>query len=439
MKTAIVVAVIAVVYIGLTVWSFIALHCAYAALKRDGRPMTLAEVLPPPLADADNAAPLYEKALHILQTERIGDQTLRDRLHADVKLLNSTNLAATSLANFRGAITTPAAVEAMGLIVQAGMRKGCRFSWIADETHFNLQTSSGLQYFSELSDLNRIVSWEARRLAVDGDAAAARQMAVAHLRLARARIGTPCLVGSLVDLAQQGRTLPAVQIVCSRQPPSAVEAAELRSELLRCDDPNSCATAMDGERLSFGQQLFAAHSAAQAANLLTPPGNAPTTPAILTYQPFAALHDLTGRLLGVAYFSKANPVLRLDHAAYLDLRRQQATQSLESPFSPAHVPVWCLVAKASTDAEESYHNMFRRHLALVRCTASGLALLVYKKEQGKWPESLAMCMERVPVDPFNGKPLQYHQTANGFVVSSVGTTRKHDKQIAWEYEPDNVR
>jgi len=54
---AIVVALFAAAYIGLAIWSFVALHRAYAALARDGRPMTAAEAVPPPASPMRGCQP----------------------------------------------------------------------------------------------------------------------------------------------------------------------------------------------------------------------------------------------------------------------------------------------------------------------------------------------------------------------------------------------
>ena len=67
-----------------------------------------------------------------------------------------------------------------------------------------------------------------------------------------------------------------------------------------------------------------------------------------------------------------------------------------------------------------------------------MAVLVYRKEHGAWPETLAACMDKVPVDPFDGKPLRYRLTEKGFVVSSVGKTGKPQKEIAWDCVPESM-
>ena len=83
---------------------------------------------------------------------------------------------------------------------------------------------------------------------------------------------------------------------------------------------------------------------------------------------------------------------------------------------------------------EQTRATFIAHLARIRCTEAGLSALVYKNEHGKWPETLAACMEQVPIDPLDDKPLRYRVTEKGFVVSSVGKIR-NTKEIAWECEP----
>jgi hypothetical protein len=69
--------------------------------------------------------------------------------------------------------------------------------------------------------------------------------------------------------------------------------------------------------------------------------------------------------------------------------------------------------------------------AMMLTTKAGLACKIYKKQRGHYPETLEALvpefLEKVPVDPFTGKPLIYRQPADGGVlIYSVGSNRKDD-------------
>jgi hypothetical protein len=74
-----------------------------------------------------------------------------------------------------------------------------------------------------------------------------------------------------------------------------------------------------------------------------------------------------------------------------------------------------------------YVRMARIHRwrwAQIRCTIAMLAVERYRKSHGKWPESLEALvpawLERVPVDPYDGRALRYRRVADGAVIYAVG-------------------
>ena len=68
--------------------------------------------------------------------------------------------------------------------------------------------------------------------------------------------------------------------------------------------------------------------------------------------------------------------------------------------------------------------------ALQRVTEVALALRLYRKEHGRYPEDLQALAPKflpsVPSDPYDGKPLRYRKLQKGFKVWSVGGNRKDD-------------
>jgi hypothetical protein len=68
--------------------------------------------------------------------------------------------------------------------------------------------------------------------------------------------------------------------------------------------------------------------------------------------------------------------------------------------------------------------------ALQRMTEVALALRLYRKEHGRYPEDLQALVPKflpsVPSDPYDGKPLRYRKLQKGFKVWSVGGNRKDD-------------
>jgi len=84
-------------------------------------------------------------------------------------------------------------------------------------------------------------------------------------------------------------------------------------------------------------------------------------------------------------------------------------------------------------AINTYDSLFDRVTdthALQRVTMTALALRLYRKENGRYPENLQQLVPKylpsVPIDPCDGKPLRYRKLQKGFKVWSVGGNRKDD-------------
>ena len=132
-----------------------------------------------------------------------------------------------------------------------------------------------------------------------------------------------------------------------------------------------------------------------------------------------------------------SPVLRLDHAAYLDAMRVEANVPLAGNPPSLRIPRYCALTAKILPAMDRVRTSFATHIARVRCTLAGLAALQHRQATGAWPASLAACMTAVPEDPFDGKPLRYRVTPQGFLVYSVGKDRQDDGGDASRDEPWN--
>jgi hypothetical protein len=83
-----------------------------------------------------------------------------------------------------------------------------------------------------------------------------------------------------------------------------------------------------------------------------------------------------------------------------------------------------------TPATGKFTAAFRRKLAQMRCLMTVLAVERYRLEKGAWPAKLVdltpKLLKKVPLDPFDGKPLRYVRVADGVTVYSVGHDGKDD-------------
>ena len=68
--------------------------------------------------------------------------------------------------------------------------------------------------------------------------------------------------------------------------------------------------------------------------------------------------------------------------------------------------------------------------ARLRCASAGLACERYRLARGTWPSSLDDLVPgfipRVPIDPFDGKPLRLRRASDGLTIYSVGEDGRDD-------------
>ena len=392
----VVLALVLVVYAGLTVWSFVALRRAYTALARDGRPMRAAEVIPLPAPAADNAAPLYEEAVRLLNAERIGDRTLLQELTDAARAANATNATPSDVTRFRELVTRPEAQHALELVVRAGERKACRF----DLDYAAGPGGIAVSNLSETLTLSKVVRGEVSRLADVGESTNAWRLAIAGLELAQAKRAEPFLISQLVTIALDAIAEASVRRLCTAAPPTQEQSDRILAALTRMDQPAEFQRMLDGERLLYGEWSF--------AHLTT------------AHNWWKEERSWEPRVC--RWFWR--PVLRLDHAAYLRIMRDAATTPLSRSLPPIDVSRCCSLTRAILPALDSSRTSFATSIARVRCTEAGLAVLKHRQACGDWPVSLASCMAAVPDDPFDGQLLRYRVTEKGFVVYSIGKDRK---------------
>lgn len=441
----IVLAIPLILYAGLTIWSILVLRGAYADLARAGRPMSAADVIPPPVPAADNAAPLYEEAVRVLtdadgssnsppqaavnvprRVLRGGKQTrdtLLQALSDAARAATATNARPQDVSRFRELLFRPESQRALDLVVRAGDRRSCRFN-----LNYVAGPGIGLPNLSGLMLLSKVVRGEVARLCDAGASSNACRLAVAGLRLAEAQHTEPILVSHLVTIALAANADAAVRRLCAADPLSRDQYDSLLRVLLRMDQPLDFQRAMDGERLLFGEWAFAHVS--------------------LPHMPYMLSWDHAGSAWARRIcLSLWGPMLRFDYATYL---RVMVDAAAASPFQnppPPRLPKYCPLTGMLVPALDKARSKSATSLARLRCTATGIAVINYWQEHGVWPASLAALappLTVLPKDPFDGQPLRYRVTEKGFAVYSVGKDGKDgkddggcaDRDEVWVFSPE---
>ncbi len=76
--------------------------------------------------------------------------------------------------------------------------------------------------------------------------------------------------------------------------------------------------------------------------------------------------------------------------------------------------------------------------AVAESVEVGAAVIRWKDHHGSFPDTLDECMNQVPLDPFDLRPMRYRKEGDGFVVYSVGATGKFDGDTGRKKTPNQT-
>jgi hypothetical protein len=432
------VVVLGVLYaIGVAV-SAAKLRRAYAELEKAGRPMNAANVIPPTVAEAENAALLYESATLLLKAEAAGGEVSQpadqDNLIGHLGSLSGTflteSLDADKRAELERLLEQDAVHSALSIVEQGTHRRSCRF-----EHDYRAGFNMLMPHLSGLRDLIRILGAKACLEAQAGRPDAAWDLAATQLRFADALRNEPVLISQLVRFASIRLSCQAIQKICEAAPPNAEQYRSIESLLSDYEDRTPLVLALDGERLLCGEWVF---------NLLR---TGPTKDLAASAGAESGFGEV---LLGL--YGAFKPLSLADHAAYLRIMGEY-TRSAQQTYSPNEASAMDkkvgqvrsrlhVVTAMIVPAIGRVKEVFWQTIAEIRVTRAGLAVLQDKKTQGTFPQTLESLKLKDLSDPFSDGPLLYRPNPNGFLLYSVGPDQKDNngspKQKKRETEWDIV-
>ncbi len=408
----IVVVVLGFVYGAMDFASRRAIKREYDALRAEGRPMELREIVPPAIPDADNAALVYNAAIQMLKAEPLfklegyappSDRVIKNlfeqlKVVASEAIKHPTNtVTAEHMARL---LDHPRVVEFLASIERGSARPGYR-----QEVDYSQGAGILMPENGENHGVSKLLSVLARQQAADGRTEAAWSTAMLGIRFADSLRTEPILISQLVRVAQVSIAVDALRAVVEFAPPSGADVAKLEALLASFESREPFVRTFDTERLAFGEWGFRNHG----FELVAATGQKPSvTPLNLFY--FCALSQW-------------------DHAAYLRILRN-ITRNAAEPYAPGDagigdqminaVPRYCIVTWALVPSLSATKATFTAMIAKARVTRAGLAAIRFKQEHGAYPSDLQALKLANADDPFTGKPLIYRPTDRGFTIYSVG-------------------
>jgi hypothetical protein len=325
---------------------------------------------------------------------------LPPEVKADAALLRSLRA---SLARVQ-----PARAEARKLI---GMARG-RFPLQWDDDIFLTKVNSG-----DASTATNLLRNEATLASQDGDADSAVAFVRGMLGAARAVGDEPLLVSALVRFTCDAQASEALERVLAQGEPSARELEAVQALLEKEAAEPLFLQAVRGERASIHKLLLSMqHGTTDLSELEWLSGRP---------RPRKNFVDYFGPTL--ARYSHAHILAFMNQyveAAKLPPEKQPPLMdNLEQKVRKAKAE-YDIVTHLLMPAMTKVSNAYRRSVGNLRCASVALALERYRRDHGRWPDSLDTLVPKylaaVPKDPQDGKPLRFKRLPDGVLIYWIG-------------------
>lgn len=399
---------------------------AYAALKRDGRPMRAADLVLAEVPDEQNAAPLYQRAASMLAVPLDEDVAEKDLLERLARLARAMWDKPTKphkiaehqqkMAEFKHRMEQDDVLAALKIVEEGTRRPACRF-----EPDFTVLQFKSTAYSEPLSNslrnFGRILGARACLEAERGQPEKAWDTVLTLLRFGAMLHSDPVSVDPWVPFATISQACHVIKRLSETTLPDAQAYQVIQSLLKDQDDIEPLVCALDAARLLHGEKLF----------------------GLSEDKLYEVLRAEPGRDAAPEFFVKVDlrkatfaPTFIADHAAYLRLMAKSA-QLLRGPFVPREAPPRQEIDRLA----RRYHftrklapmpglmkDLHCSMIARVNMTRAHLGLLRYRQVHGQLPPTLdALELDRL-TDPYDGKPLRYRPEGQGFIVYSVDDDQK---------------
>jgi hypothetical protein len=392
--------------------------------QQQGLPLTMAEVIPEKVPDAENAAPIYMQVFNVSFDPGKQPQTkmnLAGLTDAEETLIEEyvSRKDRTKVMRVRALLSRPEVKQTLQVLRLASLRKKAVFP-VEWENGF----LAPLPHLQRFRVGVRLVAANALLFAVDGQVDEALDWCVVGLRMASHVESEPTLIAQLVTIAMRQMILDAVEeIIAPRSVPTNA-GRHLLEELQAIDLQGPYVEAVKSEA-AFGRYAFM---------------------QIRSKPDWLAEVMPTGLPGAVAAWSLycswlGGPLRSHDEAAYLGIMRRQVEATtrpwVEAQGSYEAIDSQILRAGPMPFLTRALTPVFsrivcRKDIAEARVDLGRIALMLksYKQQHGQYPESLDELAQsqntEMPTDPFSGKAYLYTRQGEGFMAYSIGSDGDDD-------------
>jgi hypothetical protein len=371
-------------------------------LKAAGLPTRGVDLQPPPVPEAENAAPLYAKAADMVEPEGGGGIPPPDAYTARPPL---TQADLEALTDFVGHFP-----EASALVREATGRSKCRF-----DTDWSDPAAALFPHLNGVRVVAQFTAAEAMVQSHRGEQARAVDRLRMGFVLSRHVSSEACLLDVLMGCAMDAMMLRAADDVVRQRPVPPREARAFAEELVRLDYSEWMTRAMRAERV-VGISMFRHLRAGDRdyVGLLPSPERALWWVHSRAFPAWRCADELY-------YLDAMDDCQRVAALTGKQRAADPAVQRLARPYP--RCPLWAI---ASGVASTPSYGAFRRADVAAAgrgLLAAALGLEVYRRQYGRYPRQLAgLRAIRWPMakDVLSNEDFVYRRTEGGFLLYSIG-------------------
>ena len=392
-------------------------EAALAEARRAGIPLTMQGVQGPMPPDAQNAASLY-RALKKRHPSGMGGKGTPFEAESIRVFLPGGDVSAWRDYFHRDA-------EDLRLVHQAAKRPQCVFPLPAGDPNKIV-----FEGYSEMRGAARLLRAESLLLARDGHGPEAVRTLAQAFQIGRHVAQGHWLISYLVAVVIDAITLSGMQQLCWLQGQNAAVMEQIAQTVALSWRPHSLTRALQGE-MTF-QYLATEVNRAKGPNSMKALLAGEDADENEMEAEDKALLAKTRRMDTREWnaFLDANTAASLRYTQRMadaaDRPYPQTKAAFDALFTAIEKDRAHLLATRTLPVFSQVNEKRAEILARAHLTQAGAMILVWRQRHGKWPKALPGTLPRVPLDPFDGKPVRYRQEGNGFCVYSIGASGKFD-------------
>jgi hypothetical protein len=393
---------------------------AQARCRAAGLPMTIDEIRPPSVPDADNAALVIAKIKPVVNAlPDIGGIYIWEWL-ADFKDAHAVayKLDPVATQELAGALDSQPERDLLALIHEAASKQG-----YDDRLAYEFGPDLKIENIGPLLRSVKLLRWQARLAASRGQAAEASGDVWAMTTFAEFLANEPFMISQMARSSVWSMALEELEQLAATGSLPQSWNQKISARLSGLNFNAGLARAVDGERLVEFEGLF---------QQIRREGR---------IEDFDVLDGFTstwrGQLRLLSY--RIPGVIWLDYAYSIDGMRErrdivvsnlQNFTAWEKKLKRLTVPIDQRISTVLLDTIDDVARNMWKSQAKVISGHVGLALERFRSAKGEYPATLTELvpefLPEVPVDVFSGKPLIYRTEPGGAVVYSVGPNMKDD-------------